>query len=276
MDYGHIMNPPMPRLVPLLWLIVLLAAVTPTHAGAETVRAAAVVDGDTLRLEDGRVLRLSGIDAPRPPAGADPARRWPLAEGAAALLGDLTAGQPLSLAVEVAEDRYGRVLAQVTREDGLWIQGEMLRRGLARVQTRADAHARTPEMLAVEAEARAARRGLWRTRAYAVRDAADTARLSRDRDSFQVVEGTVMSAAKVKNLIYLNFGSDWREDTTVSIDSAAAKACARAGLDPLALQGRMVRVRGWVTERNGPMIAVTHPEQIERIDVPSNIIPETE
>lgn len=274
MDYGHSMNPRMPRLVPLFWLAVLLLTAAP--ARGEAVRAAAAVNGDTLRLEDGRVLRLSGIDAPRPPAGADPARRWPLAEGAASLLADLAAGQPLTLAVEVAEDRYGRVLAQATRGDGVWIQGEMLRRGLARVQTRADARARAPEMLALEAEARAARRGLWRTRAYGVRDAADTARLLRDRDSFQVVEGTVVAAAKVRDLIYLNFGHDWREDTTVTIGRAAARAFGKAGLDPVSLQGHVVRVRGWVAVRNGPMIEVTHPEQIERIAAPSGIVPEEE
>ena len=274
MDYGHLMNPRTARLVPVFCLAALVLAARP--AWAETVRATAVLDGETLRLDDGRELRLSGIDTPRPPAGADPARRWPLADGAVALLTELTAGQPLTLAVEVAEDRYGRVLAQVTRGDGLWVQGEMLRRGLARVQTRPDAHARAPEMLAVEADARNARRGLWRTRVYGVRRAADTARLLRDRDSFQVIEGTVAATAKVKDLIYLNFGDDWRDDTTVMLTRAAAKACAKAGLDPLALTGQTVRVRGWVTERNGPMIDVTHPEQIERISAPTETVAEGE
>ena len=37
----------------------------------------------------------------------------------------------------------------------------------------------------------------------------------------------------------------------------------RAGLDPLRLEGALVRVRGWVDERDGPRIEVTHPEQIE-------------
>ena len=45
---------------------------------------AAAIDGDTLALDDGRVLRLAGIEAPKPPPNADGERRWPLAEAAAA------------------------------------------------------------------------------------------------------------------------------------------------------------------------------------------------
>ena len=37
----------------------------------------------------------------------------------------------------------------------------------------------------------------------------------------------------------------------------------REGIDLEALEGRVVRVRGWVESWNGPMIKVTHPEQIE-------------
>ena len=36
-----------------------------------------------------------------------------------------------------------------------------------------------------------------------------------------------------------------------------------AGIDPKALAGKKLRVRGWVEWRNGPMIHATHAEQIE-------------
>jgi micrococcal nuclease len=36
-----------------------------------------------------------------------------------------------------------------------------------------------------------------------------------------------------------------------------------AGVDSKALAGKKLRVRGWVEWRNGPMIHVTHVEQIE-------------
>jgi hypothetical protein len=31
----------------------------------------------------------------------------------------------------------------------------------------------------------------------------------------------------------------------------------------LALEGALVRIRGWVDDRDGPRIEITHPEQIE-------------
>ncbi len=44
-------------------------------------------------------------------------------------------------------DRHGRLLAHMHAADGAWIQGEMLRSGLARVYSFADNRALIPEML---------------------------------------------------------------------------------------------------------------------------------
>ena len=253
-----------------LGLLMLMAA-----APVERLRVAAVVDGDTLELEDGRRLRLAGIEAAKPPSNglgneADPGRRWPLAEAATAALKELALGRELTIREEgrgdVHTDRHGRLVAQVMRDDGLWLQGEMLARGHARVHTQPDTRALAREMLAVEAKARAAERGIWRTRAYAVRPAAEPDALRRDRDSFQVVEGRVLRVTKAGNEAYLDFGEDWRTDVTVHIARGPLRDVQKAGIDPLSYEGRTVRVRGWVGLRNGPMIEITHPEQIERVE----------
>jgi hypothetical protein len=39
----------------------------------------------------------------------------------------------------------------------------------------------------------------------------------------------------------------------------------REGIDLLATAGQRVRVRGWIRSYNGPVIDVTHPEQIQLI-----------
>ena len=67
------------------------------------------------------------------------------------------------------KDRYGRLPAHLHRPDGTWVQGEMLKKGMARVYSFADNRARGGRMLALESEARAARRGIWVLRFYAVR-----------------------------------------------------------------------------------------------------------
>jgi hypothetical protein len=40
---------------------------------------------------------------------------------------------------------------------------------------------------------------------------------------------------------------------------------AKAGTEPLSLQGKVVRVRGWLKKFNGPIIKASHPKQIEVI-----------
>ena len=70
-------------------------------------------------------------------------------------------------------------------------------------------------------------------------------------------------AAAVGRRVYLNFGADYRSDFTAAVVPGARSLFAAEGIDPLGLAGRTVRVRGWVDVLNGPMIEVTHPEQIE-------------
>ncbi|CAO3448992.1 hypothetical protein [Azospirillum largimobile] len=251
--------------LPVLLLSWLLLA---GSASAEPLRVTAVLDGDTLELEDGRRVRLAGIEAAKPPRHANPTdgRVWPLAEAATRALSELALGRRVALHGPAPIDRHGRLLAHLVREDGLWLQSALVVRGLARVHTRPDARAYAAELLAGEDAARTAGRGLWRSRVYAVRDAADPDDLARDRDGFQLVEGVVLAISKSGGEAWLDFGTDWRSDVTVHIGRAAMREVTRAGIDPLSFEGRRVRVRGWITLRNGPMIEITHPEQIEKLE----------
>ncbi|CAO3408028.1 thermonuclease family protein [Azospirillum largimobile] len=255
----------LPVLLPALLLNWLLLA---GAVSAEPLRVTAVLDGDTLELEDGRRVRLAGIEAAKPPRHATPAdgRVWPLAETATRALSELALGRRVALHGPAPVDRHGRLLAHLVREDGLWLQSALVVRGLARVHTRPDARAYAAELLAGEEAARNAGRGLWRSRVYAVRDAADPEELARDRDSFQLVEGVVLAVTKSGGEAWLDFGADWRSDVTVHIGRAAMREVTRAGIDPLSFEGRRVRVRGWITLRNGPLIEIAHPEQIERLE----------
>jgi hypothetical protein len=99
-----------------------------------------------------------------------------------------------------------------------------------------------------------------------VRSAADAGRAV---GSFQLIEGRVVEAARRADRWYLNFGEDWRSDFTVIIPAQALHDFAAAKVDPYALRGRVIRVRGWVESFNGPMIEAVIPEQIEIIDEPA-------
>jgi micrococcal nuclease len=72
----------------------------------------------------------------------------------------------------------------------------------------------------------------------------------------------VQRVAPTERYVYLNFGADWRADFTVRAQRADL-AGALAGLDLAALAGRMVEVRGVVLEAGGPLIELSHAEQIQ-------------
>jgi len=128
----------------LFFLGLLLLAGLPAHAGAPgalvkgvAARVASVTAGDAVVLDDGRRVRLVGIQAPKLSLGRAGFADWPLAHEAKAKLEKLVAGQTVTLRLAPqAMDRHGRVLAHLVRTaDGLWVQGALLSAGLARVYT---------------------------------------------------------------------------------------------------------------------------------------------
>jgi hypothetical protein len=159
----------------------------------------------------------------------------------------------------VGQDRYGRVLAQVTRRhDGAWLQAGLVAAGSARVATMPGAAAGAALLLRMEAAARLAGHGVWADPLYAPR--------APDRTwpwlgTFQIVRGTVLDAARVRGRLYLNFGPDWRRDFTVMVERPRAAGFDAAAL--LDLRQQYVQGRGWLFVRNGPMIALDHPEALE-------------
>jgi endonuclease YncB( thermonuclease family) len=258
--------------LPGLLLAALLGALFGGVVGAGPAAAAAleragggvvtqVVDGDTLVLDNGTEVRLVGIQAPKLALGRAGFRPWPLADQAKAALEALSLGRRVALAYGGRRlDRHGRALAHLYDEAGRWLQGELLAQGLARVYTFRDNRALGPEMLALESAARAAGRGIWGLRYYRPLRLEDAPRFI---GSFQLVEGRVLEAAVVRGRAYLNFGADWRSDFTISISPKDRRRFKAAGIDTADYAGRRIRVRGWLKSYNGPMIEVTHPEQIE-------------
>ncbi len=251
-------------------LSVILAAVAMSPAQADAPpglvvdgagQVVEIVDGDTVVLDDGTEVRLVGLQAPKLALGRRGFVEWPLADDSRDELADLVLGRQVSLAYGGRRtDRHGRALAHLVRDDGLWVQSAMLAIGMARVYSFEDNRTAVEEMLTAERRGRAAARGIWSHPFYAIRAVDETEGLL---DTFQIVEGVVLDAAEVRRRIYLNFGTDWRDDFTVSIAPDHVRAFRAAGLEPLDWSGRRIRVRGWPHRRNGPMIEATHPEQIE-------------
>ncbi len=166
------------------------------------------------------------------------------------------------------KDRYDRLLAQIIGPDGKWLQGILLQEGLARAVSYKNNRACMKEMLALEKTARRNSRGLWRYRLFRPLEAQDISRLMRRQYRFTLVEGVVRKVAMIRKWAFLNFGENWRTDFTIAIKRKYLGSMNRNGLALPKLAGKRIRVRGWIERWNGPLIKVTHKEQIEILQTP--------
>jgi len=240
-----------------LWLllIVLLGSTVAAESEDGSATVAQVPSGNLLELDDGRVVRLAGI---RPPADGERTAQGPAAQAQAALAG-LVEGRAVRLEPASPSDRHGRLVAQLWRHDGLWLQGALLEQGLVQVQTRPGEVALAAEMAAREKAARSAGIGVWAHGLFKPRPAHQMAQLV---GSFQIVQGRVVRVAPTERYIYLNFGADWRSDFTLRVARSSERSFREAGIELEELAGRNVEVRGYVLEAGGPLIELSHPEQI--------------
>jgi len=196
---------------------------------------------------------------------------WPIVEATRLAVEQRLLGRNVTVAVTRRKpDRYGRRLAQVwiAGSDGheAWLQAEWLREGYARFAPERARQACATKLMRAEAQARTSKRGVWALHAYQPRSADDPRALSRLANTFQVVIGRVVSSSNVKGRVYVNFGRNWRRDVTALISKRQMRFFARHRIDPLALAGRRILVRGWVTRRGGPLIEIDHTAQIEVLD----------
>lgn len=251
-----------------VWVLVMaaVAAIGPAEAAPSCAGDIEIGDAHIMRVErngvlvmtDGRALHLEGIRLPN--AVQDHASQT-ITDKAFAALETLAKGRELDArAVYPKEDRYDRVRAQIFTRDGIWLQNDLLKQGLARVDIAPDRGECYRELYAAESDARRAGLGLWADPAYASRS---PEAVVSDAGTFQIVVGRVLSTAANEGRVYLNFGQDWHRDFTVAISSDDVKTFKTMGVDPLNYEGKLIRVRGIVQSQNGPAIAVGNPKQIE-------------
>ena len=200
-----------------------------------------VYDGDTLRLEDGRKIRLIGIDTPE--LGRDGKPGEPHARQALQRLRRLVEDGGGRVRLRLGPDQrdhYGRYLAHLYLPDQRDAAEQLLQEGLGRATIMPPNIHHLNCLLEAERRARDAGRGLWRQA-----QVADARALPKSAHGFRLVRGHIQRVGDSRRSLWLNLEGGLalridRQDLTNF-----------PGLQERELVGRELEVRGWIYLRNG-------------------------
>ena len=213
---------------------------------------AQIADGATLVLTDGTTVRLAGIEPVLATPGSNP--HWE--EAARAALASLVEGLDVVLrGASDTLDRYGRMTAQLVRDDGVWIEAALVEAGAVRVQPPLPPDLAAP-LLRREASARRRHLGLWQAPLYAVRTPHE---LTHEGGSYVIVEASIERVEDRHGILWLALG----DEAEARLDRPARQLFAVAGLDPASFAGQKLRLRGWVRWQGRPVLELTTPDAVE-------------
>lgn len=255
-----------PVLAGVLFFLGALSAYAQEHTACGgkpyPARIAEALDGHSLRLADGRVVRIAHVIAPVGIDGdSEATSRAKLA------LGEIANGKDATLFLESeSTDRYGRLSAQAILIDGKrWLEADLLERGQARLYFVTNGEC-AKALLQHEAKARVAKTGLWANPKFAVFDAEMVDALLAADGRFAVVEGTIRHVGEARRRLYLDFGRRFTKDFTIILPDNVRKTLAAAGSDPKSWRGKRIRVRGILFSWGGPAIELNQAQAIELLD----------
>ncbi len=222
------------------------------HSPATYQQVVYVYDGDTVRLADGRQVRLLNINAPEIETHSK--RGEPGGEQAKRALEKLTRGKRVRLEYDAqTQDHYGRTLAYLFTEDGLHVNLTLVKEGLAIANFHPPNLKYADAILAAEREAETAKRGVWGMAAYAPKPI-EVLRRTKVY-GWQRVQGRVMRIKPLRKFIRLEFD----RDLYVIIPKANLEWFPALST----YLGAKLEVRAWPTRRGQSVsMLVRHPSAL--------------
>ena len=212
-------------------------------------RVAAITDARSVRLDDGREIRLTGIEA--------------TASTKQALTSQLVGRDVRLRGTDDTPDRYGRQGALVfVGESDTSVQATLLAQGDALVSAEITDKDCAAALMASEAEARRQKKGSWADPS-AIKNAESPDDILAGIGRFMVVEGKVLSVRQAGAMTYLNFGRNWTHGFAATISKRNLSVFESAGMTLKSLENRRIRVRGWVEGTTGPRIDIRLLGQVE-------------
>lgn len=219
---------------------------------------AEVIDGDTLRLKDGRKLRLIGINSPELARRNRPVE--PMAEEARQALQQILAADP-NIDLTYGRDRYDRyqrLLAHAFSRNGLNLQASLLRRGLAAhiVVPPNDRHAKCYHGL--EKEAQKAGRGMWAHERFAPLDADN---LDGSKHGYYRVTGRVVAIKQQRDGLWFKLND------TLSLQIRNRDLKYFSTLPLRSLRNHRIEVHGWLFPYGkGLKMQLRHADALQLLD----------
>ncbi|MDD2048036.1 thermonuclease family protein [Pseudomonas putida] len=246
-----------------IWQLPALAF-CPLPVDPQLVSVRQVVDGDTLRLNDGRSVRLIGINAPE--IGRKGRTSEPFAEAARQRLQALVkaSGAEVGLVPGVeSKDKYGRTLAHIYGRSGDNFEAQLLSEGLGyRVAVAPNVSLSECQQQA-ERAARQRKAGVWRQ--SPVIPAAQVR-----QSGFALIGGKVTGIERNRGGIWIEID----DALVLQVPVRLQRNFPPAFLD--GLKSRSVETRGWVLDRSRKgglkagqkrwLLPLTDPSMLERVE----------
>ena len=231
---------------------------------ADTITCAAVIDGDTIRLQNGETVRLIGIDAPElSQPGGEMSRQY---------LTQLIQGKRITLDKGYEDrDKYNRLLRFVYIGNTC-VNEEMIRQGYAEARYLSPDDPLREYYIQLEIEAEITGAGLWSDNIFQPRSQLDWDGLPvinwSDAHKYYnqcvIVEGTIVKTYNSGIVCFLNFHTNYNYFTAVIFASDSPEF---AEPPEFFYSGKRVLIIGIVLEYNGsPEIIVKTPDQIRILD----------
>jgi micrococcal nuclease len=211
-----------------------------------------VFDGDTLLLEDGRKVRLLGVNTPEvehrnqpEQAGGEEAKRW--------LAAKLQNCKVRLEADAEAADKYGRTLAHVFTDQKEHINLQLVEQGLAAVSIYPPNLLYVDRLVEAERRAERSRLGIWRRPEYAPVPAERLP--AAGHPGWTRVIGRVVDLRRSRKFVYLKFSDKF--------EARIEKQGLPMFPDLSGYLGRPVEVRGWLNKyKGGYSMLIRHPSAI--------------
>ena len=218
-----------------------------------------VIDGDTLRLQDNKLVRFIGVNTPE--IDHDTGNSEPVAEAARDFLQTLIDQQQGSILMQVGmepEDRHGRQLAHVFTRQGGNIQAQLISKGLG-VWITVPPNLEYMECYRQqEQQARQQKLGIWAAQFSTPRE---TTALSRQDRGFLWMRGKVTRIGHGKKYLWLNFGE--------AVAAQVHKDDLHYFPDPTfdTVKNKTISIKGWLYPYKKQLVMrLRHPASMEMLD----------